>query len=165
MYFISFIFHSAEEILNYKNKTLLILELVMINKLKKIISFTGLTVILIMMTSLLNWNNFKKSSTVSNRKPLGYKFNTPIEAALVGVQGLGFAILADEVRHLANRTKQITTKVKEVITSLQHEASNSITTIEDMKAQITTATVEQTLVAGEINQSLADIHHKAPVSG
>ncbi|WP_241907740.1 methyl-accepting chemotaxis protein, partial [Vibrio lentus] len=89
----------------------------------------------------------------------------PIEAALAGVQGLGFAILANEVRHLANRTQQITTRVKEVITSLQHEASNSITTIEDTKAQITTATVEQTLVAGEINQSLADIHHKDPVSG
>ena len=126
----------------------------MSNKLKNIISFTGLTVILIMTTSLLNWKNFKKSSTVSNRKPLGYKFSAPIEAALAGVQGLGFAILADEVRHLANRTQQITTKVKEVITSLQHEASNSITTIEDRKAQITTATVEQTLVAGEINQSL-----------
>lgn len=137
----------------------------MSNKLKNIISFTGLTVILIMTTSLLNWKNFKKSSTVSNRKPLGYKFNAPIEAALAGVQGLGFAILADEVRHLANRTQQITTKVKEVITSLQHEASNSITTIEGRKAQITTATVEQTLVAGEINQSVADIHHKAPVSG
>ncbi|NOJ06906.1 methyl-accepting chemotaxis protein [Vibrio splendidus] len=137
----------------------------MSNKLENIISSTGLTVILIMKTSLLDWKNFKKSSTVNNRKPLGCKFNAPIKAALAGVQGLGFAILADEVRHLANRTQQITTKVKEVITSLQHEASNSITTIEDMKAQITTATVEQTLVAGEINQSLADIHDKAPVSG
>ncbi|MEZ9245556.1 methyl-accepting chemotaxis protein [Vibrio lentus] len=119
----------------------------MSNKLKNIISFTGLTVILIMTTSLLNWKNFKKSSTVSNRKPLGYKFNAPKEAALAGVQGLGFAILADEVRHLANRTQQSTTKVKDVITSLQHETSNSITTVEDMKSQITTATVEQTLVA------------------
>ncbi|WP_081090045.1 methyl-accepting chemotaxis protein [Vibrio splendidus] len=108
----------------------------MSNKLKNNIYFTELIVILTMTTSLLNWNNFKKSSTVSNRKPLGYKFNAPTEAALAGVQGFGFAILADEVRHLANRTQQSTTKVKEVITSLQHEASNSITTIEDMKAPV-----------------------------
>ncbi|MFA0001087.1 hypothetical protein AB4428_22500 [Vibrio lentus] len=39
-------------------------------------------------------------------------------------------MLADEVRHLANRTQQSTTKVKDVITSLQHETSNSITTVE-----------------------------------
>ncbi|MCZ8503333.1 methyl-accepting chemotaxis protein [Vibrio lentus] len=108
----------------------------MSNKLKNIISFTGLTVILIMTTSLLNWTNFKKSSIVSNRKPLGYKFSAPIEAALAGVQGLGFAILADEVRHLANRTQQSTTKVKDVITSLQHEVSNSITTVEDMSLKL-----------------------------
>ncbi len=136
MHFVSFVFNLTGTILNYKNQTLLILGLVVSNKLKNIIYFTGLTVILIMTTSLLNWNNFKKSSTVSNRKPLGYKFNAPIEAALAGVQGFGFAILADEVRHLANRTQQSTTKVKEVITSLQHEASNSITTIEDMKAPV-----------------------------
>ncbi|MCZ8486488.1 hypothetical protein O9993_17470 [Vibrio lentus] len=52
-------------------------------------------------------------------------------------------------------TQQSTTKVKDVITSLPtRDQPNSITTVEDMKSQITTATVEQTLVAGEINQVL-----------
>lgn len=42
-----------------------------------------------------------------------------------------------------------------------HEISNSITVIEDMNTQIATATEEQTLVAGEINQSIVDVNDKA----
>lgn len=42
-----------------------------------------------------------------------------------------------------------------------NEISSSITIIENMNTQIATATEEQTLVAGEINQSIVDVNDKA----
>lgn len=51
--------------------------------------------------------------------------NAAIEAARAGEQGRGFAVVADEVRALANRTKESTNKVDETLASLENYSQRS----------------------------------------
>ena len=59
--------------------------------------------------------------------------NAAIEAARAGEQGRGFAVVADEVRALANRTKESTDKIGETLSLLQ---SYSKSTTESMNSSI-----------------------------
>ena len=52
--------------------------------------------------------------------------NAAIEAARAGEQGRGFAVVADEVRKLAERTTKATQEIAEMTQSIQHETQTAV---------------------------------------
>ncbi|MDO6441976.1 MULTISPECIES: methyl-accepting chemotaxis protein [unclassified Marinobacter] len=56
--------------------------------------------------------------------------NAAIEAARAGEQGRGFAVVADEVRSLAQRTQSSAQEIETLVTSLQTSSNDSVSAME-----------------------------------
>jgi len=78
--------------------------------------------------------------------------NAAIEAARAGEQGRGFAVVADEVRKLAERTTKATGEITQMIASMQSSAHTAVTTMSSAVGQVGGGVAKAQQAGGAINQ-------------
>jgi hemerythrin len=79
--------------------------------------------------------------------------NAAIEAARAGEQGRGFAVVADEVRALAERTTKATKEIATMIKSIQNETQSAVGLMSEGVAEVKRGTTE----ANRSGEALEDI--------
>jgi methyl-accepting chemotaxis protein len=79
--------------------------------------------------------------------------NAAIEAARAGEQGRGFAVVADEVRQLAERVSSATKEIAGLISGVQHGVTASVRAMEDGTEQMNAGTA----AAADAGQALGRI--------
>lgn len=78
--------------------------------------------------------------------------NAAIEAARAGEQGRGFAVVADEVRKLAERTSLSTTEITDMVAKIQSGTRNAVSSMQAGVEQVTSGVELANRAGDSINQ-------------
>ena len=82
--------------------------------------------------------------------------NAAIEAARAGEQGRGFAVVADEVRALAERTSRATREISQMIKGIQEETRGAVAAMEQGVREVEKGT-EEASRSGEAIREILDL--------
>lgn len=82
--------------------------------------------------------------------------NAAIEAARAGEQGRGFAVVADEVRKLAERTTKATKEIGDMIRQIQKDTKSAVSSMEEGTGKVTSG-VELANKTGEALTRIQDM--------
>jgi methyl-accepting chemotaxis protein len=83
--------------------------------------------------------------------------NAAIEAARAGEQGRGFAVVADEVRALAERTTRATKEIGRMIKAIQQETREAVGSMEEGVAEVEKGTAEAAKSGNALEEILGQI--------
>lgn len=84
--------------------------------------------------------------------------NAAIEAARAGEQGRGFAVVADEVRALAERTTNATREIGEMIKAIQNETKEAVIAMEEGVKEVEKGTSEAAKSGEALHEILNQIN-------
>lgn len=81
--------------------------------------------------------------------------NAAIEAAKAGEQGRGFTVVAQEIKQLANRSKEATSEVKSILRDIQKSISSAVMATEEGTKAVEEG-LKLTFISGETIKTLSD---------
>jgi len=85
--------------------------------------------------------------------------NAAIEAARAGEQGRGFAVVADEVRKLAERTTKATKEIAEMIQTVQAETRGAVDKMQSGTQQVEKGVEATAKAGGSLKQIIGQAEH------
>jgi methyl-accepting chemotaxis protein len=85
--------------------------------------------------------------------------NAAIEAARAGEQGRGFAVVADEVRRLAERTAKATSEIGDMIKAIQDEVQKAVTSMNEGTKRVNVGVELSTQAGNALNGIVKSVNN------